>query len=171
MEHFLYDICLFRWAKIGPIYFGNLLMIILFFGGPMLFAWLNQKGYNIVEIAIWSFKYIIRYLLTLFLEYIFNNDNLRNKTIIIILLSLFIPNDIIRFILILIFSIIIINQNMEYKKKNYIKEYKFGKKVYFLLYIIALIISLFILKYSIFITIIPYTIVILHILYWFKSKK
>ena len=122
MEHFLYDICLFRWARIGPIYLGNLLMVMLFFVGPMLFAWLNQKGYNIVEIAIWSFKYIIRYLLTLFLEYIFNNDNLRNKTIIIILLSLFIPNDIIRFILILIFSIIIINQNMEYKKKNYNKK-------------------------------------------------
>lgn len=171
MEHFLYDICLFRWAKIGPIYFGNLLMIILFFGGPMLFAWLNQKGYNIVEIAIWSFKYIIRYLLTLFLEYIFNNDNLRNKTIIIILLSLFIPNDIIRFILILIFSIIIINQNMEYKKKNYIKEYKFSKKTYFFIYIGILIILLFILKYPLFIAIIPYVIVILHILYWFKSKK
>ena len=171
MEHFFYDICLFRWAKIGPIYFGNLLMIILFFGGPMLFAWLNQKGYNIVEIAIWSFKYIIRYLLTLFLEYIFNNDNLRNKTIIIILLSLFIPNDIIRFILILIFSIIIINQNMEYKKKNYIKEYKFSKKTYFFIYIGILIILLFILKYPLFIAIIPYVIVILHILYLFKSKK
>ena len=171
MEHFLYDICLFRWARIGPIYLGNFLMVLLFFGGPMLFAWLNQKGYNIVEIAIWSFKYIIRYLLTLFLEYIFNNDNLRNKTIIIILLSLFIPNDIIRFILILIFSIIIINQNMEYKKKNYIKEYKFSKKTYFFIYIGILIILLFILKYPLFIAIIPYVIVILHILYWFKSKK
>lgn len=171
MEHFLYDICLFRWAKIGPIYFGNLLMIILFFGGPMLFAWLNQKGYNIVEIAIWSFKYIIRYLLTLFLEYIFNNDNLRNKTIIIILLSLFIPNDIIRFILILIFSIIIINQNMEYKKKNYIKESKFSKKLYFSLYITALIALLFILKYALFIKAVSPLIVIVHILYWFKSKK
>lgn len=171
MEHFLYDICLFRWAKIGPIYFGNLLMIILFFGGPMLFAWLNQKGYNIVEIAIWSFKYIIRYLLTLFLEYIFNNDNLRNKTIIIILLSLFIPNDIIRFILILIFSIIIINQNMEYKKKNYIKEYKFSKKTYFFIYIGILIILLFILKYPLFIKTVSPLIVIIHISYWFKSKK
>ena len=171
MEHFLYDICLFRWAKIGPIYFRNLLMIILFFGGPMLFAWLNQKGYNIVEIAIWSFKYIIRYLLTLFLEYIFNNDNLRNKTIIIILLSLFIPNDIIRFILILIFSIIIINQNMEYKKKNYIKESKFSKKLYFSLYITALIALLFILKYALFIKAVSPLIVIVHILYWFKSKK
>lgn len=171
MEHFFYDICLFRWAKIGPIYFGNLLMVILFFGGPMLFAWLNQKGYNIVEIAIWSFKYVISYVLDLFFNYIFNNYNLRNKTIIIMLLSLFIPNDIIRFIIILILSFTIISQNMEYKKKNYIKEYKFGKKLYFSLYITVLIISLFILKYPLFITIIPYVIVILHILYWFKSKK
>ncbi len=171
MEHFLYDICLFRWARIGPIYLGNLLMVMLFFGGPMLFAWLNQNGYNPFGIAIWSFKYIISYIVNLFLEYIFNNYNLRNKTIIIMLLSLCIPNDIIRFIIILIFSIIIINQNIEYKKKNYIKEYKFGKKVYFLLYIIALIILLFILKYPLFITIIPYVIIILHILYWFKSKK
>ena len=171
MTHFLYDICLFRWARIGPIYLGNLLMVMLFFVGPMLFAWLNQNNYNIFEIAIWSFKYIISYVINLFLEYIFNNYNLRNKTIILMIIILFIPNEIIRFIIILIFSIIIINQNIEYKKKNYIKEYKFGKKVYFLLYIIALIISLFILKYSLFITIIPYTIVILHILYWFKSKK
>lgn len=171
MEHFLYDICLFRWAKIGPIYFGNLLMIILFFGGPMLFAWLNQKGYNIVEIAIWSFKYIISYIIDLFFKYIFNNYHLRNKTITLMIIILFIPNEIIRFIIILIFSIIIINQNMEYKKKNYIKEYKFSKKLYFLLYIIALIISLFILKYPLFITIIPYVIVILHILYWVISKK
>lgn len=171
MAHFLYDICLFRWARIGPIYLGNLLMVMLFFGGPMLFAWLNQNGYNIFEIAIWSFKYIINYVVNLFLEYIFNNYHLRNKTIIIMLLSLFIPNDIIRFILILIFSIIIISQNMEYNKRNYIKEYKFGKKVYFLLYITILITFLFILKYPLFITIIPYVIVILHILYWFNSKK
>ena len=171
MTHFLYDICLFRWARIGPIYLGNLLMVLLFFGGPMLFAWLNQNNYNIFEIAIWSFKYIISYVLDLFFKYIFNNYNLRNKTIIIMLLSLCIPNDIIKFIIILIFSIIIISQNMEYNKRNYIKEYKFSKKVYLLLYIISLIISLFILKYPLFITIIPYTIVILHILYWFKSKK
>jgi len=171
MTHFLYDICLFRWARIGPIYLGNFLMVLLFFGGPIIFSWLNQKGYNIFEIAIWSFKYIINYLVDLFFKYIFNNYHLRNKTIIIMLLSLCIPNDIIRFIIILIFSIIIINQNIEYKKKNYIKEYKFGKKIYFLLYITILITFLFILKYPLFITIIPYTIVILHILYWFKSKK
>jgi len=171
MEHFLYDICLFRWAKIGPIYLGNLFMVLLFFGGPIIFSWLNQKGYNIFEVVIWSFKYIISYVVELFLKYIFNNYSLKNKTIIIMLLSLFIPNDIIRFIIILILSFIIINQNMEYKKKNYIKEYKFGKKLYFSLYITVLIISLFILKYPLFITIIPYVIVILHILYWFKSKK
>lgn len=171
MTHFLYDICLFRWARIGPIYLGNLLMVMLFFVGPMLFAWLNQNGYNIFEIAIWSFKYIISYVVELFFKYIFNNYHLRNKTIIIMLLSLCIPNDIIRFIIILIFSIIIINQNIEYKKKNYIKEYKFGKKVYFLLYITILITFLFILKYPLFITIIPYVIVILHILYWVISKK
>ena len=171
MEHFLYDICLFRWAKIGPIYLGNLLMVMLFFGGPMLFAWLNQNGYNPFEIAIWSFKYIISYVVNLFFKYIFNNYNLRNKTIILMLLSLCIPNEIIRFIIILIFSIIIINQNIEYKKKNYIKEYKFSKKTYFFIYIGILIILLFILKYPLFITIIPYVIVILHILYWFNSKK
>lgn len=171
MEHFLYDICLFRWARIGPIYLGNLFMFLLFFGGPILFGWLNQKGYNIFEVVIWSFKYVITYVVNLFFKYIFNNYNLRNKTIILMIIILFIPNEIIRFIIILILSFIIINQNMEYKKKNYIKNYKFGKKVYFLLYIIALIILLFILKYHLFITIIPYTIVILHILYWFKSKK
>lgn len=173
MAHFLYDICLFRWAKIGPIYLGNLFMVLLFFGGPIIFSWLNQKGYNIFEVVIWSFKYVISYVLDLFLKYIFNNYGLRNKTIIIMLLSLFIPNDIIRFILILIFSIIIINQNMEYKKKNYIKEYKFGKKIYFSLYITVLIISLFILKYPIFIKTVSPLIVIIHIFYWywFKSKK
>lgn len=171
MDHFLYDICLFRWARIGPIYLGNLLMVMLFFVGPMLFAWLSQKGYNIFEIAIWSFKYIISYVINLFLEYIFNNYNLRNKTIILMIIILFIPNEIIRFIIILILSFIIINQNMEYKKKNYIKEYKFSKKTYFFIYIGILIILLFILKYPLFITIIPYVIVILHILYWFKSKK
>ena len=171
MEHFLYDICLFRWARIGPIYLGNLFMFLLFFGGPILFGWLNQKGYNIFEVVIWSFKYVITYVVNLFFKYIFNNYNLRNKTIILMIIILFIPNEIIRFIIILILSFIIINQNMEYKKKNYIKNYKFGKKVYFLLYIIALIILLFILKYHLFITIIPYTIVILYILYWFKSKK
>jgi len=87
------------------------------------------------------------------------------------IILLFIPNEIIRFIIILILSFIIINQNMEYKKKNYIKEYKFSKKTYFFIYIGILIILLFILKYPLFITIIPYVIVILHILYWFKSKK
>lgn len=171
MTHFLYDICLFRWARIGPIYLGNLLMVMLFFVGPMLFAWLNQNNYNIFEIAIWSFKYIISYIIDLFFKYIFNNYHLRNKAIIIMLLSLCIPNDIIRFIIILILSFIIINQNMEYKKKNYIKEYKFSKKTYFFIYIGILIILLFILKYPLFITIIPYVIVILHILYWFNSKK
>ncbi len=171
MEHFLYDICLFRWARIGPIYLGNLFMVILFFGGPMLFAWLNQNEYNVIEISIWSFKYIINYVIRLFIKYVFNNYTLRNKILIIMIASLFIPNDIIKFIIISILSFVILNQNIEYKKKNYIKEYKFGKKVYFLLYIIALIISLFILKYPLFITIIPYVIVILHILYLFKSKK
>ena len=171
MEHFLYDICLFRWAKIGPIYFGNLLMVILFLGGPMLFAWLNQKGYNIVEIAIWSFKYIISYVVKLFFKYIFNNCHLRNKTIIIMLLSLCIPNDIIKFIIILILSFIIINQNIEYKKKNYLKEYKFDKKVYFIIYFITLFVALWILKFSIFINIIPYVIITFHLLYWFIAKK
>ena len=171
MTHFLYDICLFRWARIGPIYLGNLFMVLLFFGGPIIFSWLNQKGYNIFEIAIWSFKYIISYVVNLFLKYIFNNNHLRNKTIIIMLLSLFIPNDVIRFIIILILSFIIISQNMEYKKKNYIKEYKFSKKLYFSLYITALIALLFILKYALFIKAVSPLIVIVHILYWFKSKK
>lgn len=171
MTHFLYDICLFRWARIGPIYLGNFLMVLLFFGGPIIFSWLNQKGYNIFEIAIWSFKYIISYVIELFFKYIFNNYHLRNKTIIIMLLSLFIPNDVIRFIIILILSFIIISQNMEYKKKNYIKESKFSKKLYFSLYITALIALLFILKYALFIKAVSPLIVIVHILYWFKSKK
>ena len=171
MAHFLYDICLFRWARIGPIYLGNLFMVILFFGGPILFAWLNQKGYNIFEIAIWSVKYIVNYIFNLTTKNIINNYKARNIIFIMMIITLFIPDVRIKFIIILILSFILINQNMEYKKKTYIKEYKFGKKVYFLLYIIALIISLFILKYSLFITIIPYVIVILHILYWFKSKK
>ena len=171
MAHFLYDICLFRWARIGPIYLGNLFMVILFFGGPILFAWLNQKGYNIFEIAIWSVKYIVNYIFNLTTKNIINNYKARNIIFIMMIITLFIPDVRIKFIIILILSFILINQNMEYKKKTYIKEYKFGKKVYFLLYIIALIILLFILKYHLFITIIPYTIVILHILYWFKSKK
>ena len=78
MAHFLYDICLFRWAKIGPIYLGNLFMFILFFGGPILFAWLNQKGYNLVEIAIWSVKYIISYVVNLTMKNIVNNYKTRN---------------------------------------------------------------------------------------------
>lgn len=167
MAHFLYDICLFRWARIGPIYLGNLFMVILFFGGPILFAWLNQKGHNIFEIALWSFKYVIN----LTMKNIVNNYKIKNFILIIMIITLLITNTNIKFIIILILSFILINQNMEYKKKTYIKEYKFGKKVYFLLYIITLIISLFIFKYHLFITIIPYTIVILHILYWFKSKK
>ena len=171
MAHFLYDICLFRWAKIGPIYLGNLFMFILFFGGPILFAWLNQKGYNLVEIAIWSVKYIISYVVNLTMKNIVNNYKIKNFILIIMIITLLITNTNIKFIIILILSFILINQNMEYKKKTYTKEYKFGKKVYFLLYIITLIISLFIFKYHLFITIIPYTIVILHILYWFKSKK
>ena len=137
----------------------------------MLFAWLNQKGYNIVEIAIWSFKYVITYIFNLIMKHIVHKYKIKNFILIIIIITLLITNTNIKFIIILILSFILINQNMEYKKKNYIKEYKFGKKVYFLLYIIALIILLFILKYHLFITIIPYTIVILHILYWFKSKK
>ena len=170
MTHFLYDICLFRWARIGPIYLGNLFMVILFFGGPMLFAWINQNGYNPFEIAIWSFKYIINYVIRLFIKYVFNNYNLKNKIIIMMIGSLFIPNNAIKFIIISILSFMIINQNIEYKKEKYF-EYKFSKKTYFSIYIGILVILLFILKYSIFITIIPYTIVILHILYWFKSKK
>ena len=171
MEHFLYDICLFRWARIGPIYLGNLFMVILFFVGPILFAWLNQKGYNIFEIAIWSVKYIVNYIFNLIMKHIVHNSKIKNFILIIMIITLLITNTNIKFIIILILSFILINQNMEYKKKNYIKEYKFGKKVYFLLYIITLIISLFIFKYHLFITIIPYTIVILHILYLFKSKK
>ena len=171
MEHFLYDICLFRWARIGPIYLGNLFMVILFFVGPILFAWLNQKGYNIFEIAIWSVKYIVNYIFNLIMKHIVHNYKIKNFILIIMIITLLITNTNIKFIIILILSFILINQNMEYKKKNYIKEYKFGKKVYFLLYIITLIISLFIFKYHLFITIIPYVIVILHILYLFKSKK
>lgn len=171
MEHFLYNICLFRWARIGPIYLGNFFMFLLFFGGPIIFSWLNQKGYNIFEIAIWAIKYVISYIFNLAIKNIINNYKARNIVFIMMIIALFIPNTIIKFIIILILSFIIINQNMEYKKKNYIKEYKFGKKVYFSLYIIALIILLFIFKYPLFITIILYTIVILHILYWFKSKK
>ena len=54
---------------------------------------------------------------------------------------------------------------------KYFKEYKFGKKIYFLLYITILITFLFIFKYPLFIKIIPPLIVIIHISYWFKSKK
>ena len=162
MEHFLYDICLFRWARIGPIYLGNFLMVLLFFGGPILFGWLNQKGYNIFEVVIWSFKYVITYIFNLIMKHIVHNYKIKNFILIIMIITLLITNTNIKFIIILILSFILINQNM---------EYKFGKKVYFLLYIITLIISLFIFKYHLFITIIPYTIVILHILYLFKSKK
>ena len=171
MAHFLYNICLFRWARIGPIYLGNLFMLILFFGGPILFAWLNQKGHNIFEIALWSFKYVIRYVVNLTMKNIVNNYKARNIIFIMMIITLFIPDVRIKFIIILILSLLIINQNIEYRKRNYLKEYKFGKKVYFLIYIILLIILLFILKYPMFVLIMPYVIVMFHILYWFKSKK
>ena len=165
MAHFLYDICLFRWAKIGPIYLGNLFMFILFFGGPILFAWLNQKGYNLVEIAIWSVKYIISYVVNLTMKNIVNNYKTRNIIFIMMIITIFIPNAIIKFIIILILSLLIINQNIEYKKKNYLKEYKFDKKVYFIIYFITLFVALWILKFSIFINIIPYVIITFHLLY------
>lgn len=171
MEKLLYDICLFRWARIGPIYLGNLFMFLLFFGGPILFGWLNQKGYNIFEIAIWAIKYVITYIFNLTIKNIINNYKARNIVFIMMIIALFIPNAIIKFIIILILSLLIINQNIEYRKKNYLKEYKFGKKVYCLLYITILIILLFILKYPMFVLIMPYVIVMFHILYWFKSKK
>lgn len=171
MAHFLYDICLFRWAKIGPIYLGNLFMFILFFGGPILFAWLNQKGYNLVEIAIWSVKYIISYVVNLTMKNIVNNYKTRNIIFIMMIITIFIPNAIIKFIIILILSLLIINQNIEYKKKNYLKEYKFDKKVYFIIYFITLFVALWILKFSIFINIIPYVIITFHLLYWFIAKK
>lgn len=170
MEHFLYDICLFRWARIGPIYLGNLFMVILFFGGPMLFAWLNQNGHNVIEISIWSFKYIINYVIRLFIKYVFNNYTLRNKILIIMIASLFIPNDIIKFIIISILSFVILNQNIEYQKEKYF-EYKFSKKTYFSIYIGILIMLLFILKYPIFIKTVPPLMIIIHVIYWFKSKK
>lgn len=171
MEKLLYDICLFRWARIGPIYLGNLFMFLLFFGGPILFGWLNQNGYNIFEVVIWSFKYVITYIFNLIMKHIVHNYKIKNFILIIMIITLLITNTNIKFIIILILSFILINQNIEYKKENYIKEYKFGKKVYFLLYIITLIISLFILKYPIFISIIPYVIVMFHLLYWFIAKK
>ena len=171
MAHFLYNICLFRWARIGPIYLGNLFMFILFFGGPILFAWLNQKGYNLVEIAIWSVKYIISYVVNLTMKNIVNNYKARNIIFIMMIITIFIPNAIIKFIIILIFSLLIINQNIEYKKKNYLKEYKFDKKVYFIIYFITLFIALWILKFSIFINVIPYIIITFHLLYWFIAKK
>ena len=146
-------------------------MLLLFFGGPIIFSWLNQNGYNIFEVVIWSFKYVITYIFNLIMKHIVHNYKIKNFILIIMIITLLITNTNIKFIIILILSFILINQNMEYKKKNYIKEYKFGKKVYFLLYITILITFLFILKYPLFITIIPYVIVILHILYWFNSKK
>lgn len=170
MEHFLYDICLFRWARIGPIYLGNLFMVILFFGGPMLFAWLNQNGHNVIEISIWSFKYIINYVIRLFIKYVFNNYTLRNKILIIMIASLFIPNNTIKFIIISILSFVILNQNIEYQKEKYF-EYKFSKKTYFSIYIGILIMLLFILKYPIFIKAVPPLMIIIHVIYWFKSKK
>ena len=171
MAHFLYDICLFRWARIGPIYLGNFLMLLLFFGGPIIFSWLNQKGYNIFEIALWSFKYVIRYVVNLTMKNIVNNYKARNIIFIMMIITLFIPDVRIKFIIILILSLLIINQNIEYRKRNYLKEYKFGKKVYCLLYITILVILLFILKYPMFVLIMPYVIVMFHILYWFKLKK
>ena len=171
MEKLLYDICLFRWARIGPIYLGNLFMFLLFFGGPILFGWLNQNGYNIFEVVIWSFKYIITYIFNLIMKHIVHNYKIKNFILIIMIITLLITNTNIKFIIILILSFILIIQNIEYKKENYIKEYKFGKKVYFFIYIAILVMLLFILKYSIFIKVVPVLIVIIHILYWFKSKK
>lgn len=170
MAHFLYNICLFRWARIGPIYLGNLFMVFLFFGGPMLFAWLNQKGYNIFEVVIWSFKYIIRYLFNLIIRHVINNYKIKNLILFIIMLTVFVPNNIIKFILIFLLSNIIIWQNLLYYDKNYI-NYRFNKKVYFLIYFITLFGALWILKFSIFINVIPYVIITFHLLYWFIAKK
>ena len=170
MAHFLYDICLFRWARIGPIYLGNLFMVILFFGGPILFAWLNQKGHNIFEIALWSFKYVIRYVVNLTMKNIVNNYKIKNLILFIIMLIVFVPNSIIKFILIFLLSNIIIWQNLLYYDKNYI-NYRFHKKVYFIIYFITLFGALWILKFSIFINIIPYVIITFHLLYWFIAKK
>ena len=170
MAHFLYNICLFRWARIGPIYLGNLFMVFLFFGGPMLFAWLNQKGYNIFEVVIWSFKYIIRYLFNLIIRHVINNYKIKNLILFIIMLTVFVPNNIIKFILIFLLSNIIIWQNLLYYDKNYI-NYKFNKKVYFLIYFITLFGALWILKFSIFINVIPYVIITFHLLYWCIAKK
>ena len=170
MAHFLYDICLFRWAKIGPIYLGNLLMVILFFGGPIIFSWLNQKDYNIFEVVIWSFKYIIRYLFNLIIRHIINNYKIKNLILFIIILTVFVPNNIIKFILIFLLSNIIIWQNLLYYDKNYI-NYRFHKKVYFIIYFITLFGALWILKFSIFINVIPYVIITFHLLYWFIAKK
>lgn len=170
MEKFFYDICLFRWARIGPIYLGNLFMVFLFFGGPMLFAWLNQKGYNIFEVVIWSFKYIIRYLFNLIIRHVINNYKIKNLILFIIMLTVFVPNNIIKFILIFLLSNIIIWQNLLYYDKNYI-NYRFNKKVYFLIYFITLFGALWILKFSIFINVIPYVIITFHLLYWFIAKK
>ena len=170
MAHFLYDICLFRWAKIGPIYLGNLLMVILFFGGPIIFSWLNQKDYNIFEVVIGSFKYIIRYLFNLIIRHIINNYKIKNLILFIIILTVFVPNNIIKFILIFLLSNIIIWQNLLYYDKNYI-NYRFHKKVYFIIYFITLFGALWILKFSIFINVIPYVIITFHLLYWFIAKK
>ena len=170
MAHFLYNICLFRWARIGPIYLGNLFMVFLFFGGPMLFAWLNQKGYNIFEVVIWSFKYIIRYLFNLIIRHVINNYKIKNLILFIIMLTVFVPNNIIKFILIFLLSNIIIWQNLLYYDKNYI-NYRFNKKVYFFIYFITLFGALWILKFSIFINVIPYVIITFHLLYWFIAKK
>ena len=105
------------------------------------------------------------------MKHIVHNYKIKNFILIIMIITLLITNTNIKFIIILILSFILINQNIEYKKENYIKEYKFGKKVYFFIYIAILVMLLFILKYSIFIKVVPVLIVIIHILYWFKSKK
>lgn len=170
MDDLLYNVSLFKWAWTGPIFWGNFLT---FFGGffaIMLLGWLFQHGINPFKIIYYSLFNVIYYIVRLFIVHVINNIKLRNKLIIVLILLLFIPNINLKFTIIFLVSNIIIWQNLLYYDKNYI-NYKFAKKVYFILYFIILFGALWILKFSLFINIIPYVIITLHILYWFKSNK
>ena len=163
MERFLYDFSLFKWAWTGPIYWGNFLTFVGGFFTLMLIGWLFQRGINPFKIIYYSLFNIIYYIVRLFIVHIINNVSLRNKLIIVLILLLFIPNIYLRFTIIFLVSNIIIWQTLLYYENRYY-EFKYGKKTYFLLYYIILFLILCIIKYNIFIVVIPYILVIFHII-------
>ncbi len=171
MERFLYDFSLFKWAWTGPIYWGNFLTFVGGFFLLLLIGWAFEKEINPFKIILFSILNVLRYILKLFMVQIINNFNIRNKLVFLLVPLLLISNPDIKFLFFFIVSNIIIWQILLYYEKEYFYEYRYGKKLYFILYSITLFTILWIIKYNLFITIIPYIIIAFHIILCFKLKK